>query len=376
MQNTRVSKVIQMANILIVGGGPSGLACAISILKSSSSHNVTIIEKRLNIGINPRCAGGVSKYLMEKVGFSVPESSIVARVRKVRIYAPNLKYWELKGDEDYGYVLNRERFEQSIAEGVEQQGGRINLGSFVSLLDMNEFVKNYDYVVGADGPVSIVREWLRLPRYSLEDVHIGVQKTIPMDYYPKDTIELYFGEEVAPQGYAWIFPCGDGMVRVGLGVPSPKGSSAMLLLDRFISRQVYDCKVVDSVGKQIPTAKMPRTGVYGKVLLVGDALPSTDPLTGGGISQGIATGKAAAWALAEGKPENYDTYIGWLKKQNNWRYRLKHVLYSFNDRDFNDLIEVLQDFRPKTLSVGKELRRAVVRLVWKKPSLLSKFFKF
>ena len=361
--------------VLIVGGSVSGLACAEQIL-ALSGLDVTVVDRKRRVGENPRCAGAVSGYMMEKVGFSVPESCVLSRVRRVRIYAPNRAYWELKGD--YGYVLNRELFEQSMAERVEQAGGRINLDSFVSIRDMNSLNMKYeyDYIVGADGPASVVREWLGLPKHSLDDVHIGVQKTISMDYYPVDTIELYFGEKVAPQGYAWIFPRGNGMVRVGLGVPSSKGSLAMALLDRFISRQVYDYKVVDSIGKQIPTAKMPRTGVYGRFLLVGDALPSTDPLTGGGISQGIMTGKAAGRALAEGKPEKYDIYVGWLRKQNNRRYKLKKVLYSFTDHDFNDLVEVMQGFKPQSLSVGKELRRAVVRLVWKKPRLLRKFFKY
>lgn len=364
--------------VLVIGAGPSGLSCAQCLLALSNS-DVTVVDRKKSIGEKPRCAGGLGLWMMEKVGFHVPESSIAVRVKKVRIYAPNMKYWELKGTEDYGYVLNRERFEQSIAEGVEQQGGRINLSSFVSLRDMNDLVKKHDYVVGADGPASIVREWLRLPRYSMEDVHIGVQKTIPMDYYPQDTIELYFGEKVAPQGYAWIFPEGNGMVRIGLGVPSSKGALAMGLLDRFIRRQVNDYiwgDTIDAIGKQIPTAKMPKSGVYGRFLLVGDALPSTDPLTGGGISQGIATGKAAARALAEGKPENYDSYIGWLRKQNNRRYRLKRILYSFTDEDFDQLVEVLQGFKVNSMSVGKELRRATIHLVLHKPRLLRKFFKY
>ena len=358
----------------MIGAGPSGLSCA-EVL-ALSGFDVTVIDRKRRVGENPRCAGAVSGYMMEKVGFSVPESCVLSRIKRVRIYSPHRAYWELKGD--YGYVLNRELFEQSMAERVEQAGGRINLDSFVSIRDMNSLnMKKYDYIVGADGPASVVREWLGLPKHSLDDVHIGVQKTISMDYYPVDTIELYFGEKVAPQGYAWIFPRGNGMVRVGLGVPSSQGSLAMALLDRFISRQVNDYKVVDSIGKQIPTARMPRTGVYGRILLVGDALPSTDPFTGGGISQGIATGKAAGRALADGSPSNYDRYVDWLRKQNNRRYKLKKVLYSFSDHDFNDLVEVMQGFEPRSiLSAGNELQRAVVRLVWKKPRLLRKFFKY
>lgn len=363
-----------MTKVFVIGAGPSGLSCA-EVL-ASSSLDVTMIEQKRRVGENPHCAGGLSSFMVEKVGFDVPESSIVARVRRVRIYAPNLKYWEFKSDDGYGYVLDRELFERNMANRVERLGGRIGLGSSVSAVDMNNFQMKYDYIVGADGPASTVRQWLGLPKYSLDDVHIGVQKTISMDSYPQDTMELYFGEKIAPQGYAWIFPGGNGMVRIGLGVPSSKGWLAMDRLDNFIHRHVYSVKATHMFGKQIPTARMPRTGVYGRILLVGDALPSTDPFTGGGISQGIATGKAAGRALAEGSPSNYDRYVDWLRKQNNRRYKLKKVLYSFSDHDFNDLVEVMQGFEPRPiLSVGNELRRAIVRLVWKKPRLLRKFFK-
>jgi len=360
---------------LIVGGGPAGLACAEQIL-AQSGFDVTVVDKKRKVGENPRCAGGLSTYMVERVGFSVPESCIVAKVRKVRIYAPNGNYWELRGERDYGYVLDRTRFEQDIGQKVEGLGGKIILGRLTSPKDLDFWQSQYDHIVGADGPVSVVRQWLGLYHYSGIDTHLGVQKTITMDYYPQDTIELYFGENVAPEGYAWIFPAGNGLVRIGLGVPMWRGWRAHKLLEDFIQRQVYDYKEIGSVAKQIPTAKMPETGVYGKVVLVGDALPSTDPFTGGGISQGIASGKAAGRAIAEGEPRHYDEYIGWLRKQNNRRYKLKRVLYSFSDADFNMLIETLKGFTPKTMSVGAELRRAVIRLLLRQPRLLRKFFRY
>jgi len=360
--------------ILIVGAGPAGLSCAEQIL-AQSEFDVTVVDRKLRVGENPRCAGGISLYMMEKVGFSVPQSCIVTNLRRVRIYAPNMKYWELRGSQDYGYVLNRELFEQAMAKRVEGLGGKLVLGHAVSSKDLEFWQSRYDYIVGADGSVSIVREWLWLPHFSALDTHLGVQKTITMDYYPQDTVELYFGEKVTPEGYAWIFPAGNGLVRTGLGIPIWRGWRAHQLLDNFIERNVYDHREINSIAKQIPTAKMPETGVYGKVVLVGDALPSTDPLTGGGICQGIASGKAAGQAIAEGEPLHYDRYIGWLRKQNNRRYRLKKVLYSFNDQDFNDLIQVMCGFKPKTLSVGAELRRAVIYLLLRRPRLLRKFFK-
>lgn len=361
--------------VLVVGAGPAGLACAEQILRLSN-FEVTVVDKKRRVGENPRCAGGLSKHMVEKVGFSVPESCVVAGIRRVRIYAPNLKYWELKGNMDYGYVVNRELFEERMAERVERLGGKFVLEHLVSQRDLEFWQGQYDYVVGADGPESVVRKWLRLPKHYGTDIHLGVQKTITMDYYPQDTIELYFGEEVAPLGFAWVFPAGDGLVRMGLGIPWWIGWKAHKLLDNFIQRQVYDYKEINSVAKLIPTARMPETGVYGTVILVGDALPSTDPLTGGGICPGIASGKAAGRAIAEGRAEDYDRHIGWLRKQNNRRYRLKRILNSFSDEDFNALVHGMKSFRPKTMSIGNELRRAVIHLLLRKPLMLGKFFKY
>lgn len=367
-----------MDKVLIVGGGPAGLACAFSILESNPEIDVTVVEKKSKIGNNPRCAGGISKWMMEKIGFTVPKFCIITKIAKFRIYAPDENYWELKGDLDYGYVLDRGLFERDIAKNIEKLGGTFTLDHTVTFEDLDLWQNQYDYIIGADGPTSVVRQWLGISKIPTCDIHLGIQKTVTMDSYPQDTIKIFFGRNVAPKGYAWCFPAGNGLVRVGLGVPlneEYRKSNAGRLLENFIERQVCNYKVVDSVAKLIPTARMPKTGIYGKVVLVGDALPSTDPVTGGGVCQGMASGKAAAQAIVDGKPWLYDNYICWLRKQNYRRYRLKKILFSFNDQDLNNMIKTMYNFKPKSLSVGKELKRGVIHLLLRRPSLWINFLK-
>lgn len=359
--------------VLIVGASVSGLACAESILRCNPSADVTVVDKKVKIGENPRCAGGISLWMAEKIGISIPSHAIEAKIKRLRIYAPNGNYWELRTAQHYGYILNREFFEQDMAERVNRLGGNIVLEQLVTPKELNRW-KQFEFIIGADGPVSVVRAWLNLSKLPNRDIHLGFQKIITMEDHPQDTLEIYFGHKVAPEGYAWIFPGGENLVKMGLGIPVWRGYRAHELLKNFIQKHApKNHKEIGSVAKLIPTGKMPLHGVYGNVLLVGDALPSTDPVTGGGICQGIAAGKAAGRAIGEGAPELYDRYIAWLRKQNHRRYRLKNVLYNFNDIDLNNLIHVMQRFKPKTMSVGKELQRAVIYLLLRKPLLLGKF---
>ena len=39
---------------------------------------------------------------------------------------------------------------------------------------------------------------------------------------PPDYMQLYYGEKIAPRGYLWMFPKGDGVANVGLGVLNSK----------------------------------------------------------------------------------------------------------------------------------------------------------
>jgi len=369
--------------VLIVGAGPSGLACAEQFLENGGV-DVTIVDKKSKVGENPRCAGGISFWMAEKVNVSIPEDCIVATIKKVHIYAPDGNYWELRGNRDYGCIVDRELFEQDMAKKVQVLGGKIELNHAVSNKDLDDWRDEYDFLVGADGFPSTVARWIDIEEPKAFDVHHCFQREIVWDWFPEDTIEVYFGSKVAPKGYLWLFAAGEKKVRAGLGAPLSECMNLPRLLDGFLEKQVYEYKTLNVVAKLIPTSGPRDINAFWNakasrlrhILLVGDAGLFCDPLTGGGIIQGIASGKAAGRALAEDEPFNYDRYISWLRNQNKRRYRLKKVLYSFNDEDLNELIHAMKGFTPKTMSVGKEIRRAILHLLWRRPRLFKKFFKY
>jgi len=83
---------------------------------------------------------------------------------------------------------------------------------------------------------------------------------------------------------------------------------------------------------------------------------------------------SAGKAIAEGTPSKYDVY--WKRElyaENKRRYRLKRMLYRLNDRELNMLVRAMSGYKPQSLSVGRELTRAIRHLAFNAPNILRKF---
>ena len=115
-------------------------------------------------------------------------------------------------------------------------------------------------------------------------------------------IEFYFGRTVAPGGYSWIFPKGDGIANVGVGVRnSPE--IAYYYLKKFVSK--FDATPVElNIGGVPLSGPIDKTYTDG-FLVVGDAAGQVDPITGGGIHITASCARIAGEVAAEAiKEEN------------------------------------------------------------------------
>jgi len=356
-----------MKKVAVIGASVAGLSTGLELLQLNPDLHVVVYELKRFVGERTVCGGAVSLYMMGKVGLKVPANCVAARIRRARIYAPNGAFWEGGGEGEYGYILWREAWERRMAEEFQSLGGELRLESRVGVEDFPWLRKEFDVVVGADGLLGVTRRFLGLTFPARDDVHACVQRIASMDH-PSDRVDLYFGSAIS-KGYGWIFPEGPRRhVRIGLGVPMGL-SNPKALLDHFIARMGAKSIFLHGA-KLLPTAPPPKTGVYGNVVLVGDAAPWCDPLTGGGICQAVASGKACARVIAEGKLEKYDSNTAWLRRQNAIRYRLKKVLYDLSDPDLNEMIETMRDFKPSLTRISWAIAHALVVLALKKPRLL------
>jgi len=334
--------------------------------------DLSIYEKKETPGANIICGQAISAFMLRGLRLEVPPWCVAANIERVVIHAPNEKFWALSSNQQiYGYVLWRGEYEQWLASMVMREGGKFHFGHEIKGFDEPE-----GFVVAADGLTGTCRKHLGLSMPNMEDVHIGVQKIAKLPY-PNNRLDLYFGSEFAPKGYAWIFTTGmQNRVRIGLGVPLSERVNPSKLLKKFSDYAGAE-PITPLQAKLIPTARPPEKLVYGNFLLVGDSGLFCDAATGGGIANAIESGQHAARAIVKSFRERtnplkyYSKLCGPLRRRNNYRYRLKGVLNSLSDEDFNDLITSVQNFHPQLTRVSWAFAQALLRLTLKKPKLVT-----
>jgi digeranylgeranylglycerophospholipid reductase len=119
-------------------------------------------------------------------------------------------------------------------------------------------------------------------------------------------VEMYFGS-VAPGGYAWIIPKGDGKVNVGLGMrrsianddtPLRQYIDKFVYQNKLVSPNLKRAKIVSRVGAIIPVGGPLKRTWTPNTLLVGDAAGHVMASNGGGIPTAICGGIIAGETIS------------------------------------------------------------------------------
>jgi digeranylgeranylglycerophospholipid reductase len=308
-------------DLVVVGAGPGGSMAAWRA--ASLGLSVLLIEKRQEIGSPVRCAEGVSLVALQ--GLVDPEEAwISARVSQSQIVArvggKVTDRW--RGGGGQGLVLERRVFDRALAERAVAAGAQVWVKATVTGLlweggaargvevdwHGRQMQVEAGVVIAADGVESRLGTWAGLnTTLAQRDALVCAQYLLGgLDWDP-DCLGFWIDEEIAPGGYAWVFPKGEGRANVGLGVQADLAqATALNYLDRFVEGEpALKCgSPVTLVAGNVPTALPSRPLVANGLMLVGDAARQVDALTGGGIiaamTAGCTAGRVAQEALASG----------------------------------------------------------------------------
>ena len=299
-------------DVIVVGAGPAGSVTARFAVENGAS--VFMLERDREPGIPVRCAEGVSHEGIAPF-IDIDESWISAKIDVACLHSPDGTNARMYNN-GVGYVLERRLFDKALCDVACKHGAELlTKADVIGLLWKNDKITGVEFkyfgkihevkcdlVIGADGVESRVGRWAGMKTaVRLEDIDSSVQYTLTDIKVEKGCVDFFFGTEIAPGGYIWIFPKSENSANVGIGISGhlshKKGPQEYL--DEFIEKTFPKAKKTYTVCGGVPTAATLKEIVRDNIMLVGDAARQVNPLTGGGIAQGMIAGSIAGKVAAE-----------------------------------------------------------------------------
>ncbi|HLP17373.1 MAG TPA: NAD(P)/FAD-dependent oxidoreductase [Bacteroidota bacterium] len=377
-----------MYDVIVVGAGPAGTTAARYAAEGGAS--VLVLEKDRDVGYPVRCGEAVSHEGV--IQFIEPDPRwIAATVTKFRLVAPNGKSVVPKLD-GAGYVLERRLFDYELGKVAAKAGAEIVTKAYVydllrddtgAACGVRALIKDVPVeirsrvVIAADGVESRVGKWAGIDTTThIRDMESCAQMTITGIDVEQDVLDFYFGDDVSPGGYLWVFPKGKHTANVGLGlsVEESKKKSAIKYLEEFVNKKFPHAAVLTHIAGGVPCAKTCQTLVKHNVMLVGDAGHQVNPVSGGGIISGMIggmmAGQTAAEAVKAGDLQHLCEYETRWHKRLGWRhdvfYNIKEAISGFSDETLNSICDSALKLPEGKRTLGGIFRTAL----WNQPSML------
>ena len=305
--------------VAVVGSGPAGSSAAETLAKAGIE--TYLFERKLD-NAKP-CGGAIPLCMVDE--FDLPEHIIDRKVRKMKMISPSNVEVNIGGtlkDNEYIGMCRREVLDGFMRDRAEKLGAKVINGTVNRLEipqnDLDPYIIHYadlsngtpegemksltiDVVIGADGANSRIAKEIKAGDYNYA---IAFQERISlpdaqMSYY-LDRAEMYVGDDVSPDFYAWVFPKYDH-VAVGTGTMQVNKANIKKLQAGIRARaaqRLVGGKIIKVEAHPIPEHPRPRR-VVGRVALVGDAAGTVTKSSGEGIYFAAKSARMCAEAIVE-----------------------------------------------------------------------------
>lgn len=291
-------------DLVIVGGGPAGLATAIEAHLAGLS---AVVLDRRRPPIDVACGEGLMPSGVERLhslGVRIPESE-ACLFHGVR-YIDNGVIAQARFAEGAGLGIRRIVLHRALIKRAGDLGVDLRWGITVRRLDGARVLTDQGQfdghcVVAADGRLSRLRRLAEIPTSCAPRRRFGVRRHYRCSPWT-DAVEVHWADE----GEVYVTPVGDEIIGVAVLTRTvPLDFDRQLESFPELARRLQDAEVISSDRGAGPFGHRPKTVVRGRVALVGDASGSLDPVTGEGVSVAIGQARALVGAVKRGRINDY-----------------------------------------------------------------------
>ena len=300
-QQTRAN----FADVVIIGGGPAGLAAAIALRQKGIDCMVIEaleppIDKCCGEGLMPDALHSLKALGIEirgEEGYPFRGIRFVNSAHRVDAEFPN----------GTGVGVRRTHLHQRMSDRAREVGVRLLWGNRATLRSQAEVVVNgvpigFRWLIGADGTVSRVRKWAGLAAQKALNQRVAFRCHYQIAPW-SDYVEIHWGVI----GQVYITPVARDCVCVVFITRSGRVDREHFL-NGFpeVVRKLAGAPIVSQGrGDASVTRKLIRVA-NDRVALIGDASGSADVITGEGLAQSFRQAVALVASIKDGKLSDYN----------------------------------------------------------------------
>ncbi len=330
-------------DIVIVGAGPAGSSAAHEAARSGSS--VALLEKESVVAETVRTSGVT--WVKDAKSFGIPEDCYNP-IKNYSFCSPSNTV-TISDDVAKAAVLDVRKTYRHLAKQAQENGAKLIVNTNVTDVitdeqkrpigviaksDDKEIKFNAKVIIDCSGFQSVVGKMLGLIT-QWERFGAGAEYEVRAENVDDKTWWLMVGQKYSPAGYAWIFPVGGDIVRIGVGVGKPESDvDPTERLNELMENKEGPIKDLGTITKiefhygLIPNDGLSRNTVYDNFILVGDSAGQANPLVLEGIRYAIRFGRVAG-RVASDAVKNDDTSENALRPyETEWKKAIESKINS------------------------------------------------
>ena len=359
-------------DLVVVGGGPAGSSAAFTAAKNGIK--VALLEKENSIAETVRTSGVT--WIQNIKEFGIPDDCFNP-IKNFSFCSPNNEV-TISDSVPRAAVLDVRKTYRWLAEQAEKEGVDI----FVKC-NVNEVIKNEKgdivgvlatgvngkitfhakVVIDASGFPSTVSKAMGFVT-QWERFGAGAEYEVKAENVDSETWWLMVGQQYSPAGYAWIFPVGDNIVRIGVGVGKPESNvdptqRLKELMDSKMGpiKNLGDFTPIEFHYGLIPNDGLSRKTVFNNLILVGDSAGQANPLVLEGIRYAIKFGRVAGKVAADAIKSEDTSEKSLYPYEENWKKAIESKIHSagkvqdrwigLSDEEWDKELDIIKELKPE-----------------------------